>query len=212
MTIAIGFTCVDALLICADTQLTVAGVTKLHGSKIFREEFPNGAKSAIAIAGTLSLGRMAMQHIEQRIGDQLSSDLTLRKIRSEIEEEVQDMHQRHIHPHPDRYTLNLSFQLLLAVWSPVDSRSMIFWTEGTAVNELRGYQPIGAGDSLAHYVIKEEGYRPTMPEAEVRRIAIRALAMAKDYVDGCGGFTEMISMSNSGTLGHTERLPIPATP
>lgn len=210
MTIAIGFSCADALLVCADTQLTVTGITKLHGSKIFRGEYPNGAKSAIAIAGILCYGRMAMQHVEQRIGDLPHAEVTIRNIRAEIETEILDMHQKHIYPHPDHYTL--SFQLLVAVWSPVDSRAALFWTEVTAVNELRGYQPIGAGDSLAHYVIKGKGYRPTMREAEVRLIAVEAIAKAKDYVDGCGGFTEIISLGRNGVLGTIETLSIPIAP
>jgi hypothetical protein len=213
MTIAIGFTCAESFLVCADTQLTVSGVAKLHGSKIFREEgYANGAKSAIAIAGTVCYARMAMQHIEQRIGDLAQGDASLAKIRTEIEEEIIDMHEKHFNHHPDRYALNLSIHLLLAIWSPVDNRARMFWTEGTSVNELRGYQTIGIGSDLAHQIVKEEGYIYTMPEARVRPIAVKAIAKAKYWVDGCGGFTEVVSLSRNGVLGEVERLPIPAAP
>jgi hypothetical protein len=88
----------------------------------------------------------------------------------------------------------------------------MFWTEGTSVNELRGYQTIGIGSDLAHQIVKEEGYIYTMPEARVRPIAVKAIAKAKYWVDGCGGFTEVVSLSRNGVLGEVERLPIPAAP
>lgn len=72
-----------------------------------------------------------------------------------------------------------------------------------------GYQPIGIGNDLAHYVIKGNGYRPTMKQADMRPILIDAIAKAKDWVDGCGGFTELISISRDGLLSKLETLPIP---
>lgn len=205
MTIAIGFNCKDALLICTDTQMTVSGIAKLHGSKIFREEYSNGSRSAIAIAGTVSYARMAMQHVEQRIRDISVENATVQKIRTEIENEVYGMHKKYIWRDPDRYSL--SFQLLVAIWSPVDRRAVLFWTETATVSELHGYTPIGVGGDLAHYIIRPR-YSPDLTEAEIRPIAVDAIAKAKDWVDGCGGFTEMICLSRDGVLGEVERVPI----
>jgi hypothetical protein len=210
VTIAIGFNCSDSILLCADTQLTVAGVTKMTGTKLFREEYPNAAKSVIAISGALHYARMAMQQVEEGIADLGTGNfpqITVRAVRDVIKAVMLDLYQNHINQHPDRYTLGI--QLLVAAWSPPENRAALFSTQDTAVNILRGYQPNGSGDSLAHYVIINMGYRPTMAEAQVRPIAVAAVAKAKDYVDGCGGFTELISLSRSGALGTTERLPTP---
>ena len=206
MTIAIGFTCADALLVCADTELTMSGTSKVHGAKIFREEYSNGARSAIAIAGSINFARMAMQHIEWRIGNLKPESLTMWGVRAEIEAEMREMYHNYIDPHPDRS--NVLFGLLIAIWSPADKRTAIFWTDDAAVNELRGYLPIGIGEYLAHFIIKEEGYIPTMKATEVRRIAVKAIARAKCYVPGCGGFTDVICLSKDGILGTVERLPM----
>ena len=210
MTIAIGFTCADGLLICADTELTMSGVSKVHGSKIFREEYANGAKSAIAVAGALNFARMAMQHIEWRIANSKPKNLTVWAIRTLIESELRDMYHNYIDPHPDRN--NVLFGLLLAVWSPIENRAVIFWSDDTAVNELRGYLPMGVGESIAHFVIKEEGYIHTMKSAEVRPIALKAISKAKYCVPGCGGFTDMVFLGRDGVLGTIERLSMSTGP
>lgn len=205
VTIVIGFNCSDALLLCADTEITTIGYSKIDASKIFRKEYRNGAKSAIAVAGNLAYGRMAMQHIEYNLETMPSPDAKLSNMRGAIEAEVLQLNINHIYPHPNRY--DVSFKLLIALWSAKDNRTALLWVDDSAVNELLGYAAIGAGDYLAHYLVRPK-YKATMLERDVRPLAIEAIKAAKNFVPGCGGFTELITLTRSGILGQVERLAI----
>lgn len=201
MTILMGFNCSDALLVCADTQITYSAIAKLTGSKIFRKEFGNnGVKSAIAISGDMSYGRMVMQHIERRFSE--ATDTTVKKLREQVEEELLDFYAKHVVMRTDR---RIDFQLLLAIWSPDSNKAAMFWTEEDAVNELFGYVPLGAGEPLAHYIVRGK-YRPDMDLVKVKPTAIATIDSVKSYVDGCGGFTEIISLTRSGILSQIERI------
>lgn len=205
VTIALGFNCSDALLLSADTEITTPGFSKLNSSKLFRKEYPNGINSAIAVAGSLAYGRMAMQHIEQILESIGKGKASVGRMRKEIEEEVLQLNNRYIYQHPDR--ADVSFHLLIALWSPQDARAALLWTQEAAVNELVGYAAIGAGDYLAHYLVRPV-YNATMPEQAVRPLAIEAITKVNHFVPGCGGFIEVIKLGRNGTLGQVERLLI----
>ena len=205
VTIAIGFNCSDALLLGADTEVNTGQISKLDSSKIFRKDHKNGIKSAITYSGSLTYGRMAMQHIEQSLGALPSADLTISEMRKRIEKEVFQLNKEHIYPHPDRY--NVACDLLIALWSPKDNSAALLWTENSSVNELLGYAAIGVGNYLAHYLIRPK-YKPTMVEKDIRPLAIEAIEAAKNFVPGCGGFTELIKLTRNGILGQVERLTI----
>ncbi len=208
MTIAAGFNCSDGILLCADTQYTTPGISKLRASKLFREEHANGARTAIAVIGNIAYARMIMQHIERGIGQLPQRDVTIANMRDALEFEVTEIHVNNLFKHPN-YPHGLPrAQVLCAAWSPLDRRAALFWTEEAAINELRGYICVGAGEYLAHFLVRDR-YRASMTEAEVRPIAIEALDRVKDFVDGCGGPTELVVLRRDGTLGQVERLPHP---
>jgi 20S proteasome alpha/beta subunit len=203
MTLAVGFKCPDSILIGTDTHIVTPGVSKLNGSKMFRNEPKNGVNSIIAMAGNFSYGRMAMQHLQYELGN-LDSDLSFKKIRDTLENQTLQFHKRHIYPHPDR--LSVAVDLLIAVWSPKESYAAIFWTEDSAVVEFPTYACIGTGSTVGHYVIKPM-YKSGMMESEVRALAIDAIGRAKEFVDGVGGYTELTTLDvKNGAVSQTERL------
>jgi 20S proteasome alpha/beta subunit len=203
VTLAIGFKCPESILIGTDTHIVTPGVSKLNGSKLFRHEPKNGVNSLIAMAGSFSYGRMAMQHLQSALAD-LDVDYSQKKIRTTVETQILDLYERWMYPHPDRASVD--FALLIAVWSPTDNAAAIFWTEETAVVEFPTYACIGSGSTVAHYVVKPL-YKPGMSENKVRPLAIDALARAKEFVDGVGGFTELATLNvKDGTVSQTERL------
>jgi 20S proteasome alpha/beta subunit len=203
VTLAIGFKCPETILIGTDTHIVTPGVSKINGSKLFRHEPKNGVNSLIAMAGSFSYGRMAMQHLQSELTD-LDPDRSLKKIRKTIETQILDLHERYIYPHPDKFFVEVS--LLIAVWSPADKSAAIFWTEDSAVVEFPGYACIGSGSTVAHYIVKPR-YKPGIGESEARSLAIDALGEAKEFVDGVGGYTELATLNvKDGTVSQTERL------
>jgi 20S proteasome alpha/beta subunit len=207
VTIAIGFNCSDALLLCADTEVTTPGISKLTSSKLFRREYKNGIRSAIAYSGNLGYGRMAMQHIEQILEAMGRKTSTILGMRKKIEEEIFQLKTKHIYPHPDKPYGFIDFDLLMGLWSPVDAIAALLWTQETAVNELLGYSAIGAGEYLAHYLLRPR-YKSTMLEQDVRPLTIEAITKVNNFVPGCGGFIELLRLGRDGFLGQVERLNI----
>jgi 20S proteasome alpha/beta subunit len=183
------------------------GVSKINGSKLFRHEPKNGVNSLIATAGHFSYGRMAMQHLQQEFAD--LDDLSSMSIRKVLEDQILQLHERHIYPHPDRLAIGLAVDLLIAVWSPQDKSAAIYWTEDSAVVEFPGYACIGTGSTVAHFIIKPL-YKPVTAESEARSLAIEAIGKAKEFVDGVGGYTELATLNvKDGRVGQTERLGLP---
>ena len=205
MTIVIGFNCDDSILIATDTHIVTPGISKLNASKLFRNEPENRVNSLMGMAGSFSYGRMAMQHLQRGLAD-LETDTSLNSIRSVIENEILQLHERYIYPHPDRLVTNLSVDLLIAAWSPQDKAAAIYWTEDATVVDFPGYACIGTGSTLSHFIVKPE-YKPKMPLNKVIPLALRAVEKAKEFVDGVGGYTEWATMSiTDGTLSKTERV------
>jgi len=146
---------------------------------------------------------MAMQHLQSELAE-LNPDRSSNQIRKTIETQILEFHQRYIYTHPDK--LSVGFSLLIAVWSPQNKSAAIFWTEDSAVVEFPGYACIGTGSTVAHYVLKPK-YQSGMRESEVRSLAIDAIARAKDFVDGVGGYTEIATLNGKdGSLSQTERI------
>jgi hypothetical protein len=207
VTVAIGFNCSDALLLCADTEVTTPGISKLSSSKLFRREYDNGVRSAIGYSGNLGYGRMAMQHVEQILEAMGRKTSTILGMRKKIEEEIFQLKTKHIYPHPDRQSGTIDFDLLIGLWSPYDAIAALLWTQETAVNELFGYAAMGAGDYLAHYLLRPK-YKASMPEQDVRPLAIEAITKVNNFVPGCGGFIELLRLGRDGILGQVERLTV----
>jgi hypothetical protein len=177
---------------------------KLHASKIFRKEYgSSGAKSIISVIGDIPYGRMAMQRIERAFEEMKPEEMTIRGLRDVIEDQIVDIHSVHIHPHPDRE--RVGFDLLIGLWSDVDKKLAMFSTHDTAINQLFGYTCFGVGEYLAHFVIRPKWIPPITCET-IRPIAIKALDSVKGFVDGCGGFTDVIVLRSDGKLGQVERI------
>jgi 20S proteasome alpha/beta subunit len=203
MTLAIGFNCAESIVIVTDTLIAVPGVSKLHGSKLFRHTPDNGVNSLIATAGHFSFGRMTMQHLQAQFSELRNT--SQKKIRGIIEGEILKLHERYLYPHPDR--LSLTVELLIAVWSPMDSKAAIYWTEDEAVVEFPGYACIGCGSTTGHYIIKPK-YTAKMAQKQTVALAIEAVNKAKEFVDGVGGYTDWATLSTKdGTVSETTRVP-----
>jgi 20S proteasome alpha/beta subunit len=205
VTIAAGFNFDKGILLCADTR-HVGGMT-LHDSKIFPTEYPSGAKSVIAFAGNVPFARMAIQESAARLA-RLKSP-TKSAMLDAIEIVLLRIHRRHIFKHPDRqWAGGPSFNLLFALWSPLESRASLYATDQTAINEIARYECIGSGDYLGHYIIRPRFQEPDNTLRRTLLVAITALVRIKAYDPDCGGNSEFIVLHNGGALGNVQDFNI----
>ena len=119
MTIAAGFRFADGLLLCADTQLTVAQFAKLSGSKIVPIDFESngGSKVVFALTGSVPYAHMAIEHCRRALAAQPPEQMASADIALTIEDTLEGFCQDHLYKHPAFERGELPVQMLVGVWS-----------------------------------------------------------------------------------------------
>lgn len=197
MTIAACFDFDEGALLCADTKHT-GGMT-LYEPKLFRKEYPNGAKSVLAFSGSTHYAKMAVQKCETAIA-RLPNRPRVQEVADAIESALVRLHRTHIDKHPDRSMEGgPDFWLLAALWSPVDGLKT-YSTSQTAIVPFDVYACIGSGEYLGHYIIKPRYDSPSEPLNRAVAVAVTALQRIKSYDSGCGGYSQFVTMAKSGAL------------
>jgi 20S proteasome alpha/beta subunit len=194
MTIAAGFKFDGGILLCADTEQT-QGELKFDSSKIVTVDLRPACTVAFALAGDVAYATMAIQEMKQELN---RAETDHQSIEDLIKAKLSDIYTRLIYPHPRAaYGDAPSFDLLIAVWSEGDSRLLA--THDTAVSEVFTYECIGAGLSLAKYLIKPL-YKIGISRRNVEMIAARTLTHVKSNVAYCGQQSEFIVLESDGLL------------
>jgi hypothetical protein len=85
------------------------------------------------------------------------------------------------------------------MWSPGEP-PRLYVTSQTALQQIDGYECIGIGDYLAHYLIRPS-FTVGMAEKEALSLCAYALTGIKDYVSGCGGMSVYLLLQNDGKVG-----------
>ena len=176
---------------------------KLSASKIFHETYSDGSKSVIVIAGDVMYARMGMQAIESGIKAIPAAKRTTLGMAKIVRDTVRTLHHGYLFPHPDKPEV----QYLIGLWSPSGGLKLLT-TQDTAVNELRGYDCVGAGAYLAHYLIRSLYQESDKDFDEVLTIAINALQRIKSYDDACGGDSEFVKLMATGEMSSVETYQI----
>jgi len=212
MTIVAGFNFQGGILLCADTKISYAGAINLESTKIFTRTYGNGAKTAFAIVGTVTAAKMAIQECEYVLDQLEPNDLSKHKIKQTIGHIVDSIYRGHIYNHPHFGTGQApSFELLIAAWCPPDAIAL--WkTEETRVNELVGYECLGAGTYLGHKLLRQkysELRHNKISLDDAVFLAARTLSEIKGYDDACGGRSEFLVVWRDGRM--SEVVPFDIT-
>jgi 20S proteasome alpha/beta subunit len=193
MTIAAGFICSEGVLLCADTEQT-GWAMKLHDSKVDHFEHPGG-KIAYAYAGNVPFACSAIQKLRRHLQRRTFNDTM-----AEVEKVLDREYRRNVLSHPDHLTdSTISYRILFGVWSPGE-RVRLYSTSLTAIEEVKGYQCIGMGDYLAHYLVRQH-VAGGIPQRHTLIHASYALSAIKDYVPDCGGMSIYVLLQNDGRTG-----------
>jgi len=199
MTIAVGFTCVDGVVLAADSLYT-EGIAKLYGQKIF--PLPSNGLYALTIAGAggvpslKGIVREVEKSLRSEIG-QMRADFS--QIRSVVEGALGRYYPRHIDSAPRDRQDDLGVQLLIGIWVLGDG-TRLFETCRTAAFEVDDHRCVGIGSHLAEYlndVFFPGGVRPTVRMAEP--LAAYIVGRSKRHVQFCGGRTFVRALLDDGT-------------
>jgi hypothetical protein len=191
MTIALGFLCPDGIVLGADTQLTAEGSHKGYECKLFPHQFPKWS-AVVTYAGSPDFvkafnGRL---HVEMENAAQ-QWELTPSVVHDVVIEILR------------LFSLEESANTeLLCGFTLPNVSTFILKTKGTLVSEVHGHAYIGAGDSsVVRYLLPlltRHGVNASAQQAAL--VGTYIIRVAKMYVDGCGGDTDMVILRPSGTL------------
>lgn len=196
MTIAVGFCCVDGLVLGVDSELTVADESKYAVRKGWYLRFPNAKVPAIRIgvvgSGDIELVNKFVELLKARI----KPTMTLEAVEETIEQLLLEIEQKYQSPLPtdDRP----SFNALLAV--RVGPDAVLLRTDGLMATPVEDFEAIGMGTAVADFVVRHEKPGPLTVAAGVL-FACRVLLRAKKHVVGCGGPSRLIVVYNNRDSG-----------
>lgn len=197
MTIIAGFRCVNGVVIASDSQITVGAILKLLG----------GSKIAYSKADEYSLLIGGAGHIDfiESLWEQILVDLdrlqdkSFHEIKELVSRNLLIFYDRHIHPtHP---SLELGFQLLIALWTK-DGRWEFFKNSDSALLDCSSVEAHGSGMLIGKYIAAKMAEQRflgiTVDQAEA--IAVHVIKQAKKVDPYCGGETRIRILHSDGRI------------
>ena len=189
MTLVSGFRCADGLIICADTQETIAGYTKNDTQKISTLMYLGGCIS-VAGAGDADLIQMAFDKLVDRF---LSDDCKLAKSR-ETQREIESVMTALL---AEQARLNPEGGADFLIGYRAEDGKEILKISGTGSWRVRTAQCLGTGIIVATSLVNDLfDLNMTMKQAAL--LAIYVMQRAKRQVDGVGGNTDILFIGNYG--------------
>lgn len=196
LTIGVGIKCVDGIVLCADTAITVPGSHKYYQSKLHVIDLLNSTgRVCFTFAGSPDLMNMFRDKFVDAI-QTTAFDPSPMGVRTRIESTLQQI-EREILNSADR---GGGLQLLCAI--SMDNDLLLLKTSELSVHEVVFYDYVGAGDSsLIRYLTQIFLSQPVSVKV-ASIIASYFVTKAKVFVDGCGGDTELVQLMRDGK-GHS---------
>lgn len=181
MTIAIGFTTVDGLLIGADTEYD-DGYTKTYATKIFRIERKGSCQLMVASSGE----EIATKSIVEDLERDIPMHCDLNGVKAQIKNALLNYFNSHIYPRPDLKDYVMEFVIAA---STADSGLSLLKTHNTDVMESESY--VFAGSGVLFEYLANIHYQKWIGHGMGKFLAVYMLKMAKKHCTGCGGDSEI---------------------
>jgi hypothetical protein len=207
VTIAAGFVARDGIVLCADTQETYGQLLKLNTPKIIvrPESFVPGPRIVFAGAGhgpfIDKLANEAWKRVLARTPPGQFVDLC-----DDIETSIKDVYEEfgRIFQSGAMPDADLIYGLAAG------GRKGLFRATGPIVNPVEKYASVGVGLYLADYIHDRLGLASTgfADSGWYEILAIYLLQQAKDYIEGCGGDSHVLTLMASGKVSVVDRMDV----
>jgi hypothetical protein len=199
MTIAIGFRCIDGIVLAADSRYSV-GIAKLDGQKIFPIE--SNGKYALTIAGAggaVSI-KGAVREIRKVLGKEIGpKTASVQDVQTAVENALCRYYPRYVDAAPREKRDDLGFEMLVGIWV-AGTGTRLFQTFRTGCVEVDRHACIGIGSYLTQCftdLLFPPG--PPPPLQLAGPLAAFLVGKAKKYVLYCGGHTSVRELLDDGT-------------
>lgn len=193
MTIAAAFYCTDGLVLCADTQETIIGYAKVNTQKMSQLETPFFTV-VFTGAGDSGLIDMTVQLMEQALtlNKQLSGAW---EIEETLRESLVSTFNRHVAPWSQFAEAERPITPDLLIGLQFPAATLLYRAGGTTLRRVYESQCVGTGVVLAKSIMAKM-FQPGFSIAQGWLIALYTLYQAKTWVDGCGGNSDIVLLSN----------------
>jgi 20S proteasome alpha/beta subunit len=195
---AAGFQCKNGVVICADTEMSIAGLIKYPESKI-RVYGSLGTKPVFTFAGDANFCGMCMEKFAYAIRDTKTNKLSV--LEASILNQARWFHENYLN---DEYEKEST--LIMSLWWPPAKKRLLYEISRGVVARIKGVSSCGTGSAVTRGMISEL-FSTQLSTQEVALLAIYFLAEAKTYGDGVGKDSEIVILYNTGTVDYFPEHP-----
>jgi hypothetical protein len=196
VSIAAAFTCTNAIVMCSDTLITYQGSHKSYEHKVFPHQ---GVGWSVVFGYSGSPG--LMKGFDDSFSDAMYSieaPISAATVEQQIKSTLSGM---------DSVQTQENLSMLCGIAIPNGEKRLLM-TEGKDTHRIpNGF--VGIGDkSVVHYLsvllIGRSSGTCTIRQAEL--LGIYLIQQAKNWVDGCGGDTDVIILRSDGRIEPSSKI------
>jgi hypothetical protein len=198
VTIAAGFVASGAVVICADTQETYGDLLKISVPKItIKPEFHIPGKPRLVIAGAGSGPFIDKLAYEAGSAVAASGKNAIEDVAAVVEQAIKDTHQEFgtIYQEGAMPQADLIIGISAQTGLP-----RLYRADGPILNAVSQYGSVGMGLYMADYIADRSSHGSFMDARWAELLAIYLLQQAKNYIDGCGGDSHVITLKADGSV------------
>jgi 20S proteasome alpha/beta subunit len=194
MTLAASITTQNGVILCAESEIT-DGQTKFSEFKISSAVWNNVSGGfAMVGAGFWDYVKMAYEDLQTALLDRPPEENASQTIKSV----VTGIYANQIAAHPGAgVNEKPSISLLTAIIEKDAEFPFVIKSVDTAVHSANSFDAIGAGADLARY-IGSKLYKRGLSDDQGAALAAYILEEAKQNIEGCGGFSQIIWIGKTG--------------
>jgi 20S proteasome alpha/beta subunit len=206
VTVVAGFKTTEGVVLCADTQETVGGISKrnipklrfepssLH-HRISRHLTGEADELAVAFCGATDNGPYLDMLIDEA-WEAVKDATSLLEACTLIKQSIKDTYREYGAIYQPGQLPNT--EIIYGV--KMEEHSKLFYAFGPAISETDRYISGGTGSYMAEFV-SSRMYDQYLSIRQSIILAAYVLFQAKEHVDGCGGDSHIAVLRNKGTSG-----------
>jgi hypothetical protein len=203
VTLIAGMVCHGGIVFAADSE--ESGVIRKSVEKVSTnkkgfhrlEEALGGVKHSSLIVAGAGNGTLA-DYATQRIIEEAKYLQDIREVEKKIVEILREIHTINVPLHPVSDPRDADIELLIGVKSPKWPTPVLYSTQGVTVVKRDTYFVCGSG-ALIEYIL-DQVYRQGMPYEDGISAALYMLQLAKQYVGGVGGESQIVVLGADGEV------------
>lgn len=193
MTIAAGFKCSTGVVLSADTEESAEDLKwSVEKLSIYNEEW---CQAGFSGAGFGDLVDMIIQRIKQELDRGYDN---IKDVQECIQSTLLAVYKNEISLHPYSEEDKI-VHLLIAIHPKSEQEVTLLKAHATILREVSTYEIIGSGEVIRY--VAENLYKSDLPMSQCVLLSIHLVNLAKKYVGGVGGNTNILSITSDGRVG-----------